>query len=432
MLYFTYKLRGMKNLVIITFLCLVFILVLFESSGTTQNDITTKDLELKVRIEQLIKQLGADDWYEREDATRALEEISTPAEPFLKAALEHTDTEIILRARKILEIIAIKKLGKLVFVRNETLWTMDGNGHNQRQLTQNIVTGKTLDLITSMQFLYVPMWSPDGTKILFVSNQDGNDEIYVIDHDGKNQRNISNHPADDGGPCWSPDGKQIVFMSNRDNNWEIYRIDIDGKNLLRVTNHSATDEFPLWSPDGKSIAFISMRQGNYDIYVVNPDGQYLRRLTYERTHDLPSGWSPDGDKMLFISQKKGNWSICTMNRLGQNLTSLTNEKYTDFNPAWSPDGQKIAFMSTRNENYEIYIMDASGQNQTRLTQSDTFEDFAAWSPDGKWLIFSSSLAGGDWNICRLPVEPQYGKQIIEKRLTTNGGWMASWQPASSR
>ena len=89
-------------------------------------------------------------------------------------------------------------------------------------------------------------------------------------------------------------------------------------------------------------------------------------------------------------------------------------------------------MSTRNNNYEIYIMDTDGQNQTRLTQSDTFEDFAAWSPDGKWLIFSSSLAGGDWNICRLPVESQYEKQIIEKRLTTNGGWMASWQPASPR
>ncbi|MFC1525058.1 HEAT repeat domain-containing protein, partial [Planctomycetota bacterium] len=132
----------MKNLVIITSLCLIFILVLFESSGTTQNEIAQKDLEsktpspnpspawegngkreLQARIEQLIKQLGADDWYEREDATRALEEINSPAEPFLKEALKHIDTEIVLRARKILETIAIKKLGKLVFVRNETLWT---------------------------------------------------------------------------------------------------------------------------------------------------------------------------------------------------------------------------------------------------------------------------------------------------------------------
>jgi Tol biopolymer transport system component len=89
-------------------------------------------------------------------------------------------------------------------------------------------------------------WSPDGQRIAFISSRDGNFEIYVIDADGKNPRNLTKNPADDAAPSWSPDGGRIAFNSERDGNAEIYVMDADGKNPRNLTNNPAFDERPDW------------------------------------------------------------------------------------------------------------------------------------------------------------------------------------------
>ena len=108
-------------------------------------------------------------------------------------------------------------------------------------------------------------------QIAFVSDRDRNDEIYVMDDDGKNQRNLTNHPSDDYAPSWSPDGTRIVFMSDRDGHvpkgdvlptFEIYVMDADGGNQQNLTNDPSHDMYPAWSPDGKRIAFTSYRDGH--------------------------------------------------------------------------------------------------------------------------------------------------------------------------
>ena len=83
-------------------------------------------------------------------------------------------------------------------------------------------------------------------KIAFQSNRDGNDEIYVMDADGKNQINLTNHPKNDVWPSWSPDGRKIAFTSSRDGNWEIYVMDADGRNQINLTNNPAQDRWPSW------------------------------------------------------------------------------------------------------------------------------------------------------------------------------------------
>jgi dipeptidyl aminopeptidase/acylaminoacyl peptidase len=91
---------------------------------------------------------------------------------------------------------------------------------------------------------------PEQVKIAFYSNRDGNYEIYVMDADGNNQRNLTKNPSDDMYPAWSPDGKMIAFMSNRDGNNEIYVMDTDGNNQRRLTNNPAEDKWPSWfDPD---------------------------------------------------------------------------------------------------------------------------------------------------------------------------------------
>ena len=116
-------------------------------------------------------------------------------------------------------------------------------------------------------------------QIAFVSDRNGNFEIYVMDINGKSQRRLTNNVHDDSSPSWSPDGKRIVFASARDGNLEIYVMDADGGNPKNLTNNPFDDRFPSWSPDGKRIVFTSERDENMEIYVMDANGGNPQNLT---------------------------------------------------------------------------------------------------------------------------------------------------------
>jgi len=132
--------------------------------------------------------------------------------------------------------------------------------------------------------------TPKQAQIAFVSNRDGNNEIYVMDADVKNQRNLTNNPADDWRAAWSPDGRRIAFGSNRDGNGEIYVMDADGNHPRRLTKNAVGDVALDWSPDGQRIAFTSFRDGNWEIYVMDADGKNQRRLTNNPADDYSPDW----------------------------------------------------------------------------------------------------------------------------------------------
>ena len=120
----------------------------------------------------------------------------------------------------------------------------------------------------------------ENGKIAFVRELDGNSDIFVMDADGSNQVNLTNHPAGDFAPAWSPDGRRIAFTTGRDGNSEIYLINPDGTNLVNLTKHPAREAEPVWSPDGKHIAFVSDGAGVANgIFVMAADGTARTRLT---------------------------------------------------------------------------------------------------------------------------------------------------------
>ena len=163
-----------------------------------------------------------------------------------------------------------------------------------------------------------PVWSPDGRRIAFDSDRDGNWEIYVMNADGSGVTRLTDNDAADGFPAWSPDGRRITFDSDRDGNWEIYVMNADGSGVARLTDNGAADGFPAWSPDGRRIAFESNRDGNVEIYLMNPDGSGVVRLTYNGAADFSPAWSPDGRRIAFYSNRDdGNWDIYVMNAAGE-------------------------------------------------------------------------------------------------------------------
>ena len=219
------------------------------------------------------------------------------------------------------------------------LYVMNADGTNPINLTQS---PEKLDSVSS--------WSPDGKQIAFTSavplkwNNELRWNIWVMEADGGNPRNLTNHDAEDRSPDWSPDGKQIAFASDRNRdwefennvigNWEVFVMNADGTNLINLTNHLATDDSPDWSPDGKRIAFISNRDENSEVYVMNADGTNPINLTNHPAADSSPTWSPEGLRIAFSTNRDGDWEVYVMNADGTNPINLTNHPAWDSTPSW--------------------------------------------------------------------------------------------------
>ena len=272
---------------------------------------------------------------------------------------------------------------------------------------------------------YASRW----TKIAFTSNRDGNNEIYVMDGDGRNQRRITVNSARDGLPAWSPDGKKIAFGSNRNNvnkdHMQIWVIDADGKNPIRLTD-GLVDANPDWSPDGKTIAYDARR--NQDdlnpsprvIYVMDADGNNNRQLVEEPGWSTHPSWSPDGKRIAFVSDRHAQIDqIYVMDADGQNQRRITDDLENKRMPSWSNDGRHIAYVV----NHRLYVVDSNGENQRKLTKI-MGDDHPTWSPDSDTIAFQSWGRDGDFGIYTIDVKS--GAVNPFDQLQGQGGREPDW------
>ena len=239
-----------------------------------------------------------------------------------------------------------------------------------------------------------PKWSPDKKILTFVSEESGDREInrVVVNSKEVSSERMTHSPGSDETQYWSPDGRRVAFVSNRDGQPEIYLMGADGSNLTRVTFSPSVPTLSGWSPDGQWIAFTLKGEGEEPgIIARNPDGVNVRRLTGDE--DYGAIWSPNGEQMMFTSVRDGNEEIYVMNANGSAQTRLTHNTSGDHSPGWSPDGKSIVYISERDGNPEVYVMKADGASQLRLTYNDVGDESPVWSPDGKRIAFVSYMYG---------------------------------------
>jgi TolB protein len=234
------------------------------------------------------------------------------------------------------------------------------------------------------------------TKVAFVSNRDGNDEITMMDYDGAAQTRITFNKVKDYMPAWSPDQRTIAFTSYRDGTAGLYLRNIyEGKETLisaKGMNYSAA-----FSPDGKKLAFCSSmtEEGNAEIYVLDLETMKTKRLTFNSATETAPSWSPTGREIAFTTDRLGafNPQIYIMDAEGSNIRKASfGGNYHDA-PAWAPTSERIAFVSRVDNALDIYILNLRTNQISKLTENNVRNESPSWSPDGRHIVFASNLSG---------------------------------------
>jgi Tol biopolymer transport system component len=266
---------------------------------------------------------------------------------------------------------------------NWEIYVMNADGSGQTRLTFNAAADTE------------PAWSPDGSKIAFVSTRDsavGSSDIYVMNADGSGQTRLTfgglAGTGLGGNPAWSPDGTRIAFddLSN------VYVMSASGGAVTNLFLMSPNPELrsmnhPAWSPDGSKIAFTGRVLNGFQddgIFVMNAhDGSGKTNLTPNNPgHNHNPSWSADGSKISFDrygATLLEGWQIYAINAAdGTGQVNLSNNRFNDNVSAWSPDNSKIAFESTRSGNADIWVMSADGSGPVDLTNNPAADDDADW------------------------------------------------------
>ncbi len=253
--------------------------------------------------------------------------------------------------------------------------------------------------------------APETAKIVFTSKRDGNFEIYIMNPDGSDQKNLTQHRAQDWVPVWSPTGEQILFLSNRDGIADLYLMDADGTNVRQVFKKLIGRVFPTWSPDGKALAYN--RFNTPSIYTASIDGKDEAKLT----DGLWPAWSPNGSEIAFMAGEffwGDNGHLGATNAWVQiiNLQTHVEEKLLPgkvwmFDPAWAPNGAQIAFSWNGMQEKDllegrevrptmgIYVVNRDGSGLRKIIDAGDagLMSNPTWALQGNELIYHKQFGG---------------------------------------
>ncbi|MBE3114027.1 MAG: TolB family protein [Actinobacteria bacterium] len=233
--------------------------------------------------------------------------------------------------------------------------------------------------------------SEDGysvKKIVYVSNRDGNENIYSINIDGTELTRLTDYSGNDLYPEASPDGKKIAYTSDIGGVWQIMVMDWDGKNKRQITNNNFRSAYPSWSYDSNYIYFEAYFDGDWELFRIKSDGTEQKRLTFNsNSYD----WHPNGHpykyEIIYESGITGHENIYVMDHNGSGKRNIASDGPRRRVPDVSSDGSKITYMRYSGDNSEIWIMDYNGQNETRLTDNPDWDGHPSFSPDGKYIVY---------------------------------------------
>jgi len=237
----------------------------------------------------------------------------------------------------------------------------------------------TQTALRSHEPIISPAWSPDGTKVAYVSFENKKPVVYVQDLVSRRRTIVANYKGSNSAPAWSPDASRLAVALSRDGLTQIYIVNADGSGLRRLTNSNGIDTEPQFSPDGQFIYFTSDRSGGPQIYRMSVNGGDTQRVTFHGNYNISPRISPDGKTLAYISRRDGQFQLYSLD-LASDQELRLSDTARDESPSFSPNGKYIMYATETGRRGSLAVVSVDGRVKYRLTMQAGDIREPTWGP----------------------------------------------------